>query len=360
MDTPLVSRVREAIASTGLTQDALAAAINTTSDKLSKSLNGKRKFTTLELALIAETTGCTVDWLLNGTSVEQPAMAARTTIDAAADAITVSAIVQRYHESDQQLRHLYGRRELKPLPTEKTPKRVASWATAQLASSVDGLSNTDLIDAITRAFDIDVVVEPLPDGLDGFAWQTATFRLIGLDTTPYWARQRFTIAHELGHILLSHAQELIAEEVEYGNVPSTEAAANTFAAEFLMPEPVLRAATTSGQLSREAFIDLANRLRVSPIALSWRALNLGIVDRVNQPTFGALSAEKAALEAGNSELVLNARAESQSRRLPRRIAAAHLAAFQEAKTSARPLAQLLGIPPEEVLSLFAAAEAPGQ
>lgn len=127
-----------------------------------------------------------------------------------------------------------------------------------------------------------------------------------------------------------------------------------------MPEPVLRAAATGGQLSREAFIDLVNRLRVSPIALSWRALNLGLIDRATQPTLGALSAEKAALEAGNSDLVLSARAESQTRRPPRRIAAAHLAAFQDGKTSARPLAHLLGIPPEEVLSLFATAEAPGQ
>ncbi len=360
MDTPLISRVREAIASTSLTQDAFAAAIGTTPDKLSKSLNGKRKFTTLELALVAEATGRTVDWLLNGTPVERPAMAARATIDAAASASSLASIVERFHEADQQLQHLYGRRELKPLPNMSEPKRVANWATTELTSPIDQLSNTELINAITNAFDIDIAVEDLPDGLDGFAWQTATVRLIGIDTTPYWARQRFTIAHELGHILLKHAQELIAEEVRTGSDQATETAANVFAAEFLMPEAALRRAAAGGQLNQDAFVELATRLRVSPTALSWRALNLRLIDRHTQPIFGALTAEQAALATGDSDFVLNSRAESQSRGLPRRIAAAHLVAFQEAKTSARPLAHLLGIPPEEVLSLFTAAEAPRQ
>ncbi|MGH3871951.1 MAG: ImmA/IrrE family metallo-endopeptidase [Pseudonocardiaceae bacterium] len=42
-------------------------------------------------------------------------------------------------------------------------------------------------------------MEGFPGGLDGLAWCRDGFRLILVSNTVSWTRQRFTLAHELGH-----------------------------------------------------------------------------------------------------------------------------------------------------------------
>lgn len=59
-------RAREAIRRSGLSQRQFAAGLGIDPSKLSKSLTGTRRFTAQELAGIANETGVTVNWLLNG------------------------------------------------------------------------------------------------------------------------------------------------------------------------------------------------------------------------------------------------------------------------------------------------------
>ncbi|MDR7381915.1 helix-turn-helix domain-containing protein [Promicromonospora iranensis] len=355
MDTSLPARVRQAIEKSGLTQADFATKVRLTPDKLSKSLNGTRRFTTLDLALIAETAGTTVDWLLTGREPERPAMAARASADHAT--ATIESIAERFHRADQQLQQLRGSRELTPVPLELDASGLAKWATGRLAErslTVQALSTPDLINALDTAFDVDTVVERFPGGLDGFAWQTSTLRLIGAGMTLYWARQRFTIAHELGHILLRHAHDLVAENVgQHGKHPH-EKAADKFAAEFLMPETVLRAAAPTGHLVRAEAIRLVNLLQVSPVALSWRARNLGLISPSEQRELAALTAETCSILGRRPELAHQAGTDSAARRFPRRIVVGHLNAYQEGETSARPLADLLSVPVEQIIESFAA------
>ncbi|WP_153455283.1 ImmA/IrrE family metallo-endopeptidase [Streptomyces smaragdinus] len=72
----------------------------------------------------------------------------------------------------------------------------------------------------------------------GPAWQADGFRLVFLATTDTWTCQRFTLVHELGHILAGDAQELLTEA---GPAPGrqtdySEVRANVFAVNFPMPE----------------------------------------------------------------------------------------------------------------------------
>src|SRR5262245_12389669 len=69
-------RVRALIQESGLTQAAFAVKAGLDAPKLSKSLSGVRRFTSLDLAKIAEVGGTTVDWLL-GVEKPTPALAAR-------------------------------------------------------------------------------------------------------------------------------------------------------------------------------------------------------------------------------------------------------------------------------------------
>ncbi|WP_195743578.1 ImmA/IrrE family metallo-endopeptidase [Pseudomonas syringae] len=88
-------------------------------------------------------------------------------------------------------------------------------------------------------------------------------------------RNRFTVAHELGHVLLGHVNEFNTQERDttFGNYNPIERAANAFAAELVMPEKKVRelfsGATSVPQMS-EAF-------GVSNAAMSYRLKNLGLV-----------------------------------------------------------------------------------
>jgi Zn-dependent peptidase ImmA (M78 family) len=88
---------------------------------------------------------------------------------------------------------------------------------------------------------------------------------------PY-TRQRFTIAHELGHHVL-HGKQSFRDPLH--QVPGTdyrETEANTFAANLLMPEFYFRYYVESGKYFVSA---LASIFGVSPSAISVRLKDLG-------------------------------------------------------------------------------------
>lgn len=89
-------------------------------------------------------------------------------------------------------------------------------------------------------------------------------------------RQRFTIAHEIGHYVLNHIPDngdknfIMRDEVSTkGNDPK-EVAANKFAAELLMPEELIRKLHKEGRSPRE----IALGLKVSITAINNRLDNL--------------------------------------------------------------------------------------
>ncbi len=91
-------------------------------------------------------------------------------------------------------------------------------------------------------------------------------------------RRRFTLAHEVGHWICQCLEGRAApvycraEDVSEGADRSLEREANVFAAEFLMPEPVVRAEFSRGG-------DVAARLGVSGEAMRWRLYSFGLGPR---------------------------------------------------------------------------------
>jgi Zn-dependent peptidase ImmA (M78 family) len=91
-------------------------------------------------------------------------------------------------------------------------------------------------------------------------------------------RRRFTIAHEIGHLVL-HAPGGTAAVFCRVTDPLVIAAnriereANRFAAELLMPEDLVRAEAARVGPDRAALADL---FQVSAPAMGWRLLNLGL------------------------------------------------------------------------------------
>ncbi|PJI53818.1 hypothetical protein CTI14_23085 [Methylobacterium radiotolerans] len=220
----------------------------------------------------------------------------------------------------------------------------------------DSVKEPDLAVVIEDVFQIDVAVTDLTDGLDGCAWQTERERLIVLDKTPKWARQRFTLAHELGHILAGDAQRLIAEEVTvHHSAKISEKRANCFAACFLMPEGEMR--SLGGDFADpDYFAQVTTHFRVSPISLAWRLHNLQLLARTKVDQWKNVTAESCAVRAGDPQLVGRELARSDAGRIPPRLLTNHLQRFYEGETSARPLAALLEIETDEVMRLLQTVE----
>ncbi|MEM9744213.1 MAG: ImmA/IrrE family metallo-endopeptidase [Pseudomonadota bacterium] len=94
-------------------------------------------------------------------------------------------------------------------------------------------------------------------------------------------RQRFTVAHEIGHVVLGHLnrgetrrKRDTSAEFSLKNFDPDEAEANQFAAELLMPRVAVNALVkrTDHGLAR-----LARAFEVSEVAMQYRLKNLGWV-----------------------------------------------------------------------------------
>jgi Zn-dependent peptidase ImmA (M78 family) len=140
------------------------------------------------------------------------------------------------------------------------------------------------IDRILRAAGVVVQYGPFDGELSGMAFIKDGKSIIGVNSLHASTRQRFTLAHELGHILLHRpVLEASGVHVDKGSlrrdslasagVDDWEIEANNFAAELLMPEPLLAAALDGHNLDFEdegAVQALARKFKVSTMALQFR------------------------------------------------------------------------------------------
>jgi Zn-dependent peptidase ImmA (M78 family) len=113
--------------------------------------------------------------------------------------------------------------------------------------------------------------------------------IIGVNSTHSIVRQRFTIAHELGHLILHKDENLHVDEkspIGFRNEESsratkdTEIEANQFAAELLMPVDLLAKEIKSlpdDMDAEDAVSELANRFQVSEQAMTLRLTRLGVL-----------------------------------------------------------------------------------
>ncbi|OCB50828.1 hypothetical protein A5722_32325 [Mycobacterium vulneris] len=129
------------------------------------------------------------------------------------------------------------------------------------------------------------------DDISGLLYRSAdSAPVIGVNSANAKVRQRFTIAHELGHLHLHSGHSLILERqmhINFRDATSAttsnreEAEANHFAAELLMPRNLLDqylSALLAGRPLADAAIvaKLAQRFEVSRQAMEFRLSGLGM------------------------------------------------------------------------------------
>ena len=151
------------------------------------------------------------------------------------------------------------------------------------------------VEAIARALEIEIKLDKVDDDLSGFIVRDKQSRkaIIGANKSHHPHRQRFTIAHELGHFLLHEGHMIHLDEkgdalrVNLRNSESArgedndEKEANLFAAELLMPAAFLRTDLHGKDLDLLGDSDflekLAKKYKVSTQALIFRLAYLNYV-----------------------------------------------------------------------------------
>lgn len=131
------------------------------------------------------------------------------------------------------------------------------------------------VHAIAEYLGVDVIEEAMDDELSGYIEPRQSGWLIGVNAYHHENRQRFTIAHELGHFLL-HKPSQRHVDVTFarrsGGKDKIESEADKFAATLLMPEEEVRRAVSEGLTSLEK---LASKFGVSVLAARFRVQSLG-------------------------------------------------------------------------------------
>lgn len=144
------------------------------------------------------------------------------------------------------------------------------------------------VDLKRIAQSLNIRVEPLSqleqqEGISGSAFIDENNRMVAkYSPNESTNRQRFTIAHELGHFLLNHVTR---ENTRYRadrinsfssrTFDPSEAEANEFAANVLMPKPAIEHFMNNTELS--SVEELASAFQVSEAAMYYRLKNLNLI-----------------------------------------------------------------------------------
>jgi Zn-dependent peptidase ImmA (M78 family) len=146
------------------------------------------------------------------------------------------------------------------------------------------------VSAIARTQGARIYFDKLEGDMSGFLFRDAQQTVIGVNTIHSKTRQNFTIAHEIGHLLLHDQEQMhidrefrvrLRDDVSSQGTDDAEREANLFAASLLMPKEFLKK-----DLSKEDYVDilddaflrgLGRKYGVSTQALVNRLKNLGYI-----------------------------------------------------------------------------------
>jgi Zn-dependent peptidase ImmA (M78 family)/DNA-binding XRE family transcriptional regulator len=272
--TWVASRLREARDQLGWSQAELAQRLNCTQTAISLWESGKRTPGLDDLIDIADALDIDVNAFLPPSRARRPVVAVlRATAERLVDSQLYMAIDQLV--SDAEVATL-------PKPEIVVSAAAPSHAANELLEKAQiNQPPVDVPELCTRC-GVLVLKRSFPDALSGLVFAHESAAVIGINEDHSDTRQRFSMAHELGHFLLGHHERSSDYEHRFhidlseGTPPGfdwrAERAANEFAADLLMPRRLIAAEFKQSQNPST----LAELFEVSEIAMGYRLVNLGL------------------------------------------------------------------------------------
>ena len=267
MSAWLARRIRDAREDAGMTQAELAARMGRTQTAVSYWESGKRQPGLDDLIDVSVALSKHVFFFF---PPEEP----RPPVSALLRAETARLA---YGELDDTVNALLDESERRSLPPRQLQIRSIQPAHAanELIESAGVAEPPVDVRALAELCGALVLVQKFPDALSGLVVELDAGAVIGVNARHPPVRQRFSIAHELGHHLLRHSERFHID-IDGGAAPDqdyeSERTANEFAAELLMPRRFLVPEFDHDPNPSR----LARRFDVSEIALGYRLVNLGL------------------------------------------------------------------------------------
>ena len=288
-------RVKQAREAADLTQDALAEKLGFNDRQTVSDIeNGKRNLRPEELVAVAQATDRDVDYFVNPYAVVGEATFAwRVDPRISDDALNrFEATAGQWVGLFRWLRDQYGtppsvlQESLRPPRTfeeadERAEELCREWNLGEFPAE-------KLLETVEDRLRVPVIfVDPLREGdktVSGATCRLNDLSVILINRKEIDSRRNFDLAHELFHVLTWDALTPDRRETTNARGPQRiERLADHFAAALLMPRVSLEKRLDiirSGDTAK--LCELAAAFRVSPSALSYRLLNLGLVSKEKQ------------------------------------------------------------------------------
>jgi Zn-dependent peptidase ImmA (M78 family) len=141
------------------------------------------------------------------------------------------------------------------------------------------------LEKITTFFGIKISYD-LGENVSGILISKKDVTIIGVNPTESSVRQRFTIAHEIGHYCMHKNKAELFVDTDYivmkrsGEKDNYELEANAFAAALLMPEENIEKELSKLSVNiptDDKIKTLAKKFEVSTIAMTYRLSNLELI-----------------------------------------------------------------------------------
>jgi len=254
--------------------------------------------------------------------------------------------------------NLYKARQVNHGSWKAEADSLALWASEYLGVECAGLKRfAKLAEAIEGRLHVDVLVERYAnDPLSGAAITDRTFPLIFVNSQHPTPRALFTLAHELGHLLIGHKGSITVDDNFVGDT-QIERQANAFAAAFLMPEEKVDQYVKNYDRGPESLARMVYDFGVSFESLVFRLHNLRKIDAVGRDQLrevgwqGLLSViQRPALQERLgpeiSMRLISRQNQYPADRPPIWLASRCFAAYRRGIISVRPLAGLFNVDPD--------------
>lgn len=276
----LAPRLSRARAAAGLSLRELAERVGLSHTAIAKYERGEVVPESTTLLAIARATGVKVEFFFRPDTVElgQPEYRKRSRLGAKA----LARIEAEIRDQAERFVELLGFFPEPPLPAFAVPEGLPAVAglddvedvTLALRAAWD-LGDTPIADLAATLEERGVLVLTTPGDpegrFDGLAARVAGLPLVVVGADWPGDRQRFTLAHELGHLVLA------------GRLPTGvdhERACNRFAGAFLVPRPAVWAELGRKRRRLEAreLLGLKHEFGLSMVAWTFRARDTGVID----------------------------------------------------------------------------------
>lgn len=167
----------------------------------------------------------------------------------------------------------------------------------RLLSDADITSPAVPVDKVARHLGLNVQYAAYDNDLSGCLIRTKNQAIVGVNLAHHPNRQRFTIAHEIGHFLLHEGEEIFVDRgfrVNRRDWKSStaekpeEIEANRFASELLIPwgfltKDLQKPLGRNPDIEQDALIsELSHRYQVSFQAMMYKLVNVGFLPPLNR------------------------------------------------------------------------------